>query len=130
MIIRAGFGDNDFCIPIQDACEAVLADISRGYSGEKLIEKFKAHLDVYGIEDIRRRIVISATGFCLARDGARGRVDSFEIAQPAMIFGAYHNTLNYLNKNIEAAVVECYDKDDDDNGACYIDLYRNLVVLC
>jgi len=130
MLIRVAFGDNDFSLPIRDACEAILVDISRGASGDKLVERFKEHLDVYGIEDVRRRIVISATGFCLAKDGARGRVDVSEIAKPVNILAAYHHTLSYLNNNVKVTVVRHYNKNDDNCEACYIDLYKNKVVEC
>jgi hypothetical protein len=130
MLIRVAFGDNDFSLPIRDACEAIVQDISRGYGGDLLIKKFRDHLEKYVIEDVRQRIVVGATGFCLARDGARGRFESFEALNTESILAAYHNTLNYLNKIVKIAVVRHYNKNDDNCEACYIDLYKNVVVEC
>lgn len=140
MLIRVGFGDNDFCIPIRDACEAVVEDISRGYSGEECIELFKKHIAEHGIDNIRQRIVVSATGFCLARNGARGRFKGYaELSATDIgyveldttdVLGTYHKTLKYLDDIIEIKIVRHYDKYDDDCGSCYIDLYQNKVVEC
>ena len=128
MLIRIYFGDNDFSIPIFNACEAVKEDISRGYSGEILIEKFKNHIKEYELDDIRQRIVIGCVGFVMANNGARGRFNSKQFSRE--ILTDYYGIFDYLNKIIRIENVKNYSKCDDNGEACYIDLYQNKIFMC
>jgi len=133
MLIRVAFGDNDYSLYVKDACEAVLAEISCGHEGIELVERFKKHIDEYGTGDIRKRIVLSATGFCMARNGARGRFTglfSGDEVDLAATLTLYDNAFHYLGRRVLVEVVQQYNKDDDNAETCYIDLFKNAVVLC
>lgn len=130
MIIRVGFLDNDYRSVIEDACVAIMRDISQGYSGKESIELFEKYLDKFGLEDLRKRIVLGATGFCIARKGIRGWLVKNQNKSARLDLANFNDTIDYLDEVVKVEMVRNYKQDDDNGETCYIDLYQKKVFVC
>lgn len=126
MFIRVKFSDNDFSTVVNEACESIMYELSSGYKGEEAINKYKKERDSYGLEAIRKSIVLSAYGYYIATKGTRSyfqkQEENYNVTQ-------YEDILNYLDENITIEEIQNFSDEWENSEVCYIDFYSKTVHL-
>lgn len=125
MIIKVSFSDNDFQQFISNACEQVLFDVTDEYpAGEESIQLFKEYLDKEGIENLKQRIVLAATGNYIASNGFRGRFDDGKYNSS---LNRYDGILKYLDDLIKIEQVKTINTTWQNGEVCIINLWTKIV---
>lgn len=127
MFIRVDFTDNDFSVVVKEACESVMCNISKGYKSEKALELYKENKKKYGIEAIRKAIVLSAYGFYIANKGR----ESYYLNQEDDVYNVskHEEILSYLDENISLEEIKNFSQEWENSEVCYIDFFSMEVHL-
>lgn len=126
MFIRVKFCDNDFSVVVKKACESLMSEISRGYSGEEALSRYKEVSGNYGLEAVRKAIILAAYGYYIANRG----IKSFhEKQQNIFLSEDDKDTLTYLNENISIEEIKNFTQEWENSEVCYIDFYTDKVYL-
>jgi hypothetical protein len=126
MFLRVKFCDNDFSTEVNEACESIMSELSRGYKGEEAITRYKEAVKSYSLENIRKAIVLSAYGYYIASKGTRSYSD---VQDKYYKVSQYENILEYLDENISIEEIKNFDQEWENSEVCYIDFYSKTVHL-
>jgi hypothetical protein len=129
-VFRVSFGDNDFSVDVERACEDFLHNVSHGHVNSEGIEEALKKIETVGMENLRKYIVMVAFGYYITNTmrhwlnmAARGHSgDPYELKQ-------YEHTLQYLDKNITLEKIEDYEEKWENSEVCYVDLTHHEVHL-
>lgn len=126
MFLRVQFGDNDFDKFVKRACDSVLLELLAGYKGEEAIKRYKEEKEKYGLEAIRKSIVLASYGYYIANQG----IQSYCEEQKSIYDMSQHeDILPYLDKRISIEEVEQFSQEWENYETCYIDFHRRQVYL-
>lgn len=118
MLLRVCFGDNDFSTDISDACEDIMYTIANGCRCYEVIKKYRECKNEYGLENIRKAIVLASYGHFIVSNACR-LYDKIEYD-----FSKQEYYMNYLDKKIRIEEVETYNPNDNNSESCYIDFWN------
>lgn len=122
MMVRVSFDDGDFWNYIHNACESFMQTMTHGLKGNGLESEhnYRVARDFYGIEKIRKAIVLSAYGYKVAFDACRLYNDeSYDLPDRERVIA-------YLDKIIHIEEVEDFAARKN-IGDCYINIFANVV---
>lgn len=123
MLLRVNFSDNDFCNCVLQACESITYEIANGYNGEEAFKLYEKAKKEYGLEEIRKRIVLASYGHLLVSSASRLYYNMNEEMKKQ------EHYINYLDENITIKEVKKFDLNDDNHETCYIDFHNIKVHL-
>ena len=124
MVLRVGFGDNDFFQEIEQGCKDVLNTITKGKEFQESVDKYKELKKEKGIETIREAIVVCSFGHYIIKLGQ----DNLNIER-FIDLKSEETVLTYLNKIINLREVSNNDIVLDNNDVCYIDFFTNNIYI-
>ena len=123
MIVQVKFHDNDFFSEVEEACRNIMSEISNGYKGEEAFQLYIKERDRYGIENIRKAIVLSSYGYLIAKQASRV-YDKIEYD-----FSKQDQYVQYLDKEISIKEIKKIIMEDENMETCYIDFFNQTVYI-
>ena len=123
MLLRINFKDNDFAVPVHDACFKMMYRIANGASGSDAFAEYQKTKEKYNLERIRQGLVYATLGFLIVSDAC----DLYEKPERDNLDQDF--LIEYLDKNIEIEEVKKINPNDSDHENCYIDFFRLEVFL-
>jgi hypothetical protein len=100
-----------------------MSTLLNGYEEECAVKIFQETVDKYGMEKIKRSIVLSSYGFYITMKANRF-YDEINYN-----FEDQKQMVEYFDESITLEEVADFNKDDDNSQTCYIDFYSARVHL-